>query len=106
MAQPDTVSGAGAGNASPTTKPRGRRKTRVGVVVSDKMQKTVVVEVERLTAHPRYHKVVRRSQRLKAHDEKNEARVGDRVLLMETRPLSKEKRWRVVQILERGQGSD
>ncbi|MBE3576781.1 MAG: 30S ribosomal protein S17 [Limnochordales bacterium] len=81
---------------------RGRRKVRVGVVVSDKMDKTVVVEVERLVAHPRYHKVIRRTKRLKAHDEKNECRVGDRVLLMETRPLSKEKRWRVVQILERG----
>lgn len=88
--------------ATVSNKVRAERKTRTGVVVSDKMDKTVVVEVERLVAHPRYHKVIRRTKRLKAHDEKNECRVGDRVLLMETRPLSKEKRWRVVQILERG----
>ncbi|MGE5481744.1 MAG: 30S ribosomal protein S17 [Bacteroidota bacterium] len=88
--------------ATVSNKVRAERKTRTGVVVSDKMDKTVVVEVERLMAHPKYHKVISRSKRLKAHDENNECRVGDRVLLMETRPLSKDKRWRVVEILERG----
>jgi small subunit ribosomal protein S17 len=76
-------------------------KTRVGVVVSDKMNKTRVVAVERAFRHPRYERVVNRTSRLKAHDERNEARVGDRVLLVETRPLSKDKRWRIKEILER-----
>jgi len=80
---------------------RGRRKVREGVVVSDKMDKTVVVVVHQLTRHPLYQRVIRRSRRFKAHDEANECRVGDRVRIMETRPLSKEKRWRVVRILER-----
>lgn len=77
------------------------RKTRVGVVVSDKMDKTCVVKVERLVQHPLYGKTMRRTVRLKAHDEENACKVGDRVRLMETRPLSKEKRWRVVEILEK-----
>jgi len=80
---------------------RGMRKTRVGVVVSDKMDKTVVVAVETLVQHPLYKKTIKRTTKFKAHDENNECRVGDKVLIMETRPLSKEKRWRVVQILER-----
>lgn len=80
---------------------RGKRKVREGIVVSNKMTKTVVVEVERLVRHPLLGKVLRRTSRFKAHDENNECREGDRVLIMETRPLSKEKRWRVVQILER-----
>ncbi|WP_052661808.1 30S ribosomal protein S17 [Anaerocellum danielii] len=80
---------------------RGMRKTRVGVVVSDKMDKTVVVAVERLVQHPLYKKTIKRTTKFKAHDENNECRIGDKVLIMETRPLSKEKRWRVVQILER-----
>jgi small subunit ribosomal protein S17 len=80
---------------------RGRRKTREGLVVSDKMDKTVVVVVEDRVKHPRYAKVLRRSSKLKAHDEQNTVGVGDRVLLMETRPLSATKRWRVVEILER-----
>ncbi|ADL42157.1 30S ribosomal protein S17 [Caldicellulosiruptor obsidiansis OB47] len=80
---------------------RGMRKTRVGVVVSDKMDKTVVVAVETLVQHPLYKKTMKRTTKFKAHDENNECRVGDKVLIMETRPLSKEKRWRVVQILER-----
>jgi small subunit ribosomal protein S17 len=79
---------------------RGRRKVREGVVVSDKMQKTVVVEVEDRVKHPLYGKVIRRTSKLKAHDEK-QCGVGDRVLLMETRPLSATKRWRVVEIIER-----
>lgn len=83
--------------------PRGVRKSRVGRVVSDKMQKTVVVEVETMRRHPLYKKVVRRSRRFKAHDERGEAHTGDTVLIQETRPLSKEKRWRVVQVVERSQ---
>ena len=81
--------------------PRGFRKVREGLVVSDKMDKTVVVAVEDRFKHPLYGKVVRRTSRLKAHDENNEAGVGDRVELMETRPTSATKRWRVVQILEK-----
>jgi small subunit ribosomal protein S17 len=80
---------------------RGYRKTREGLVVSDKMDKTVVVAVEDRFKHPVYGKVVRRTSKLKAHDEGNSAGVGDRVLLMETRPLSATKRWRVVEILEK-----
>ncbi len=82
---------------------RGYRKTREGLVVSDKMDKTVVVVVEDRVKHPLYGKVLRRSSRLKAHDETNAAGVGDRVRLMETRPLSATKRWRVVEIVERAQ---
>ena len=77
------------------------RKTRVGKVVSDKMDKTVVVEVADRVAHPVYKKIIKRTYRLKAHDEKNECGVGDTVKVMETRPLSKDKRWRVVEIVEK-----
>jgi len=80
---------------------RNRRKVREGLVVSDKMDKTVVVEVEDRVKHPLYGKVMRRTSKLKAHDEQNSCGTGDRVLLMETRPLSATKRWRVVEILER-----
>jgi small subunit ribosomal protein S17 len=80
---------------------RGTRKVRVGVVVSDKMQKTRVVKVDRVYRHPRYERVVRMSKKFKAHDETNESRVGDRVIIEETRPLSKEKRWRIRQIVSR-----
>ncbi len=80
---------------------RGSRKTRVGVVTSDKMQKTVVVAIERRVAHPVYGKMVTRTKRVKAHDEENSAKTGDTVRIMETRPLSKDKRWRVVEIVER-----
>jgi small subunit ribosomal protein S17 len=80
---------------------RGFRKTREGYVVSDKMNKTVTVEVEDRVLHPRYGKTIRRTRKIKAHDEENVVGVGDRVLLMETRPLSASKRWRVVQILEK-----
>ena len=75
--------------------------TRVGMVVSDKMMKTVVVSIERRVQHPVYGKMVRRTKKLKAHDEQNEAKTGDTVRIMETRPLSKDKRWRVVEIIER-----
>jgi small subunit ribosomal protein S17 len=81
--------------------PRAQRKTREGLVVSDKMDKTVVVEVEDRVKHPLYGKVLRRTRKLKVHDEKNACGIGDRVLLMETRPLSATKRWRVVEILEK-----
>ena len=80
---------------------RGTRKTRLGVVVSDKMQKTVVVAIERRFPHPVYGKMVTRTKRVKAHDEENSAKAGDTVRIMETRPLSKDKRWRVVEIVER-----
>ena len=80
---------------------RNDRKTRQGYVVSDKMDKTVVVEVEDRVKHPLYGKVMRRSHKVKAHDEANSAGIGDRVLIMETRPLSASKRWRVVEILEK-----
>jgi small subunit ribosomal protein S17 len=81
--------------------PRNARKTRIGLVVSDKMQKTVVVAIDRRVPHPVYGKMVTRTTRLKAHDEENSAKAGDTVRIMETRPLSKDKRWRVVEILER-----
>ena len=77
----------------------GVKKTRQGVVVSDKMTKTRVVRIERVFRHPRYQRVITRSKRLKAHDEQNASKVGDRVLVEETRPLSKEKRWRILQVL-------
>ena len=84
-----------------TTEARGRRKTREGLVLSDKMDKTVTVEVEDRVKHKLYGKVIRRTSKLKAHDEQNAAGIGDRVLLMETRPLSATKRWRVVEVLEK-----
>jgi small subunit ribosomal protein S17 len=80
---------------------RGRRKVRTGVVVSDAMDKTVLVKIDRQIRHPLYRKIVRRSSRLAAHDEANDAHVGDTVRVVETRPLSKTKRWRVVEIVER-----
>jgi small subunit ribosomal protein S17 len=80
---------------------RGYRKVREGLVVSDKMDKTVVVQVEDRVKHPKYGKVIRRTKRYKAHDGENACGVGDRVLLMETRPLSATKRWRVAEILEK-----
>ena len=87
--------------SEPTGKERNRRKVREGLVVSDKMEKTVVVAVEDQVKHPLYGKVMRRTSKLKAHDEQNQCGIGDRVLLMETRPLSATKRWRVAEILER-----
>ncbi|MGI6091786.1 MAG: 30S ribosomal protein S17 [Veillonellaceae bacterium] len=80
---------------------RNERKTRIGKVVSNKMEKTVVVAVERLVRHPLYNKSIKNTVKFKAHDEQNECREGDTVEIMETRPLSKDKRWRVVEILER-----
>ncbi len=82
---------------------RNQRKVRIGRVVSDKMDKTIVVAVETNVKHPLYKKVVKRTYKLKAHDENNECRVGDLVKVMETRPLSREKRWRLVQIIEKAQ---
>ena len=83
------------------TKTRALRKTRVGRVVSDKMDKTIVVSIETSVKHPLYKKIIKRTFKLKAHDENNECTVGDRVRVMETRPLSKEKRWRLVEIVEK-----
>ena len=85
--------------ANPKT--RGRRKTRIGYVVSDKMQKTIVVELEDRMRHPLYGKIIRTTKKVKAHDEESTAGIGDRVALMETRPLSASKRWRLVEILEK-----
>jgi small subunit ribosomal protein S17 len=84
-------------------KERGIRKAMVGMVVSDRMEKTRVVVVQRLVKHPLYQKYIRRRTRYKVHDEANSCRVGDRVMIVETRPLSREKRWRVKEILERAQ---
>ncbi|BBZ49449.1 30S ribosomal protein S17 [Mycobacterium heidelbergense] len=84
---------------TPTT--RGRRKVRIGYVVSDKMQKTIVVELEDRMRHPLYGKIIRTTKKVKAHDENSTAGIGDRVSLMETRPLSATKRWRLVEILEK-----
>ncbi len=80
---------------------RNLRKTRVGKVVSDKMDKTVVVAIQDSVKHPLYKKIIKRTTRFKVHDEKNECKVGDRVLIMETRPLSRDKRWRLVEIIEK-----
>jgi 30S ribosomal protein S17 len=80
---------------------RNLRKTRVGVVVSDKMDKTIVVAIKDNVQHPLYKKIIKKTVKLKAHDEKNECGIGDRVKVMETRPLSKDKRWRLVSILEK-----
>src|SRR3954447_22499240 len=96
MSQTSTETGTAA-----TTAERGNRKVREGLVISDKMDKTVVVAVEDRVQHPLYGKTIRRTQKYKAHDEANSCGVGDRVLLMETRPLSATKRWRVVEILEK-----
>jgi small subunit ribosomal protein S17 len=83
------------------TTERGRRKARVGKVVSDRMDKTVVVSIERLVKHPTYGRYVRRREKFKVHDEKNECRIGDTIRFMETRPLSKDKRWRFAGFVER-----
>ena len=90
-----------AGQGDQAAQPRGYRKTREGYVVSDKMDKTVVVAVEDRVKHPKYGKVLRRTKKYKAHDEKNACGIGDRVLIAETRPLSKDKRWRVRRIVEK-----
>ena len=96
--QTTAAGSAGAKGAAPA---RPSRKTRVGLVVSDKMQKTGVVAIDRRVPHPVYGKMVTRTTRLKAHDEENSAKVGDTVRIMETRPLSKDKRWRLIEIVER-----
>jgi small subunit ribosomal protein S17 len=103
-ATPDTSAAPEAGEATPAAADGARgshRKVREGLVVSDKMTKTVVVEVEDRVKHPLYGKVLRRTTKLKAHDETDQIGVGDRVLLMETRPLSATKRWRVVEVIEK-----
>jgi len=80
---------------------RANRKTRIGIVVSDKMDKTVVVAIESYEKHPIYNKIIKRTKKYKAHDEENACKTGDKVKIMETRPLSKEKKWRVVEIIEK-----
>ena len=89
------------GKTAQAPRPRGERKVREGYVVSDKMDKTIVVSLEDRVKHPLYGKVIRRTSKVKAHDEANTAGVGDRVRLMETRPLSATKRWRVVEVIEK-----
>lgn len=88
---------------SDQTLTRNERKTRVGVVVSDKMDKTCVVAIERVVTHRLYGRRIRRTDRIKVHDEQNQCRVGDRVRIMETRPLSKDKHWRLVEVLEKAE---
>jgi small subunit ribosomal protein S17 len=88
-------------STAPPARARGERKVREGLVVSDKMDKTIVVTLEDRVKHPLYGKVIRRTSKVKAHDEQNSAGIGDRVRLMETRPLSATKRWRLVEILEK-----
>ena len=95
------ASAKGPKHTPATPKPRGRRKTRIGYVVSDKMQKTIVVELEDRMRHPKYGKIIRTTKKVKVHDEHGDAGTGDRVSLMETRPLSATKRWRLVEILEK-----
>jgi small subunit ribosomal protein S17 len=82
---------------------RANRKTKIGKVVSDKMDKTIVVAIENRVQHPLYKKIVKQTYKLKAHDENNECKIGDKVRVMETRPLSKDKRWRMVEIVEKAQ---
>jgi small subunit ribosomal protein S17 len=96
MDQMNQTTGAENGSIDRTA-----RKVRVGIVVSDKMQKTVVVRIDRRMPHPVYGKMVTRTKKLKAHDEENSAKLGDTVRIMETKPLSKDKRWRLVEIVER-----
>jgi small subunit ribosomal protein S17 len=104
LTEPTPAPGAQSATAEPGEAGRTSvRKTREGLVVSDKMDKTVVVAVEDRVKHAVYSKVIRRTSRLKAHDESNEVGVGDRVVIMETRPLSATKRWRVVQVIEKAQ---
>jgi small subunit ribosomal protein S17 len=97
----DAAKDGNAKHTPATPKPRGRRKTRIGYVVSDKMQKTIVVELEDRMRHPKYGKIIRTTKKVKVHDEHGDAGTGDRVSLMETRPLSATKRWRLVEILEK-----
>ncbi|MDP2943297.1 MAG: 30S ribosomal protein S17 [Candidatus Omnitrophota bacterium] len=79
---------------------RGHRKERIGIVVSDKMQKTIVVKVDSLAKHPEYKRIIHRSKKFKVHDEEKKAKIGDRVKIVETRPISKDKRWRLVEVLK------
>ena len=87
--------------AAGTMEERGLRKTRIGVVVSDKMDKTCVIQIKTRVRHPLYGKIMNRTSKLKVHDEKNECGIGDTIKVMETRPLSKDKRWRLVEIIEK-----
>jgi small subunit ribosomal protein S17 len=96
----ETAAAAATEPAPPSTQ-RGQRKVRQGVVVSDKMDKTVIVRIEQSVLHRSYHKTIRRTRKLAAHDEAGDAHVGDTVRVMETRPLSKSKRWRVIEVVER-----
>ena len=98
---PQAASPSSAAQTESSAETRGRRKVRVGVVVSDKMDKTVLVRIDRRVRHPLYKKTIARANKLAAHDENNDAHVGDLVRVVETRPLSKSKRWRLLEIVER-----
>ena len=100
-AKEDSGKAKGPSHTPASPKPRRRRKTRIGYVVSDKMQKTIVVDLEDRMRHPKYGKIIRTTKKVKVHDEHGDAGTGDRVSLMETRPLSATKRWRLVEILEK-----
>jgi small subunit ribosomal protein S17 len=102
MSDPTTTTASSSAETAATA--RGKRKVRIGEVISNKMTKTITVQVERRFAHPRYKKVVTGYKKLYAHDEKSEAKVGDRVRIEETRPLSKMKRWRLVEVVHRSSG--
>ena len=104
MADTTTTTATASTSATSAAADRGKRKERLGEVISNKMAKTIVVQVERRFAHPRYKKVVTGYTKFYAHDEKNEAKVGDRVRIEETRPLSKMKRWRLVEVVEKSTG--
>ena len=99
---PESTTATATAAAAAAAEHRGNRKERIGEVISNKMTKTIIVRVERRFAHPRFKKVVTGYKKFYAHDEKSEAKVGDRVRIQETRPLSKTKRWRLVEIVERG----
>ncbi len=101
MSEQDVTNEQDVTSVAEAVQSRGDRKTREGLVVSDKMEKTIVVELEDRVKHPRYSKVIRRTSKVKAHDETGIAGIGDRVLLAETRPLSATKRWRLVEIVEK-----
>jgi small subunit ribosomal protein S17 len=99
--KPEAATRAKATTSAEASSDRTRRKVRTGVVVSEKMDKTVLVRIDRKVRHPLYKKTLKRSNKLAAHDENNDARVGDTVRVMETRPISKTKRWRIVEVVER-----
>jgi small subunit ribosomal protein S17 len=104
LTEPTPKTGANQSSATTSASARGKRKERVGEVISNKMTKTIIVRVERRFPHPKFKKVVTGYKKLYAHDEKSEAKLGDRVRIEETRPLSKTKRWRLIEVVEKSSG--